>query len=37
MKIRVKATLNIGKVLHKVFKNDIKEISRDLPLLGEYG
>ena len=33
----LKDNLNMGKVLHKVFKTVVKEISQDLPLLGEYG
>ena len=33
----LKATQNMGKVLHKVFKAVIKEISQDLPPLGESG
>ena len=28
---------NMGKSLHKLFKTDVKEISQDLPPLGEYG
>ena len=33
----LKATLNMGKVLHRVFKNILKEISQYLPILGESG
>ena len=33
----LKATQNMGKVLHKLFKTVIKEISQDLPPLGESG
>ena len=32
-----KDTQNMGKVLHKVFKNVVKKISQDLPPLGESG
>ena len=32
-----KATWNMGKVLHKVFKTVVKVISQDLPPLGESG
>ena len=32
-KEKLKATLNMGKVLHKVFKNILKEISKYLPPL----
>ena len=34
-KVALKATKNIGKCLHKVFKTVVKEISQDLPPLGE--
>ena len=30
-------TKKMGKVLHKVFKNVVKEISQDFPPLGESG
>ena len=30
----LKATWNMGKVLHKVFKTVVKDISQDLPPLG---
>ena len=33
----LKATQNIGKGSHKVFKNIVKDISQDLPPLGETG
>ena len=33
----LQATRNIGKGLHKVFKNFVKYISQDLPPLGESG
>ena len=33
----LKATRNMGKGLHKVFKTVVKEISQDLPTLGESG
>ena len=33
----LKATQNMGKGLHKVFKTVVKEISQDLPTLGESG
>ena len=33
----LKATQHIGKGLHKVLKNVVKEISQDLPPLGESG
>ena len=33
-KVALKSTQNRGKGLHKVFKNIVKEISQDLPLLG---
>ena len=33
----LKATRNMVKVLHNVFKNVLKEISQDLPTLGEFG
>ena len=37
MEISVKSYTNMGKGLHKVFKNVIKEIYQDLPPLGESG
>ena len=33
----LKYTRNMGKVLHKVFKTVVKEVSQDLPPLGESG
>ena len=33
----LKATRNMGKGLHKLFKTDAKEISQDFPSLGETG
>ena len=33
----LKATKNMGKGLHKVFKTAVKEISQYLPPLGESG
>ena len=33
----LKATQNIGKGLHKVFKNVVKDIFQDIPPLGESG
>ena len=33
----LKYTQNMGKVLHKVFKTVVKDISQDLPRLGESG
>ena len=33
----LKATQNMGKGLHKVFKNNVTEISQDLPPLRESG
>ena len=33
----LKSTLNMGKGLHKVFMTALKEISQELPPLGEYG
>ena len=33
----LKATQNVGKGFHKVFKTVVKMISQDLPSLGEYG
>ena len=35
-KIMLKATQSIGKGSHKLFKTVVKEISQDLPHLGEY-
>ena len=36
-KAALKYTQNMGKVLHKVLKTVVKEISQDLPTLGESG
>ena len=36
-KVPLKATRNMGKVLHNVFKAVVKEILQDLPPLGESG
>ena len=33
----LKATREMGKVLHKVFKTVVKDISQDLQMLGKYG
>ena len=33
----LKSTRNMGKVVHKVFKAVVKEISKDLPIFGESG
>ena len=33
----LKATQNMGKYLHKVFKNIVKDILQDFPPLGESG
>ena len=33
----LKATQNMGKGLHKVFKTAVREILQELPLLGESG
>ena len=35
MERSVKSTQNMGQVLHRVFKTVVKEISQDLPTLGE--
>ena len=36
-KVALKATRYMGKGLHKLFKTVVKDISQDLPLLGESG
>ena len=33
----LKAIRNMGKFLHKSFKNSVKEILQDIPILGESG
>ena len=37
LKGALKSTQNMGKGLHKVFKTVVKEISKELPPLGESG
>ena len=36
-KVSLLSTVNMGKGLHKVFETVVKEISQDLPPLGESG
>ena len=36
-KVALKYTWNVGKGLHNIFKTVVKDISKHLPPLGEYG